>query len=70
MKFPPESLIDIELIGPIIGDLKKLKIWVYKYSIIISKVLILIFCLFNKSILESQSKTAGIWTMLKYFVQN
>jgi hypothetical protein len=28
MKFPADSLIDTELVGPIIGDLKKLKIWV------------------------------------------
>ena len=28
MKFPPDSLVECELVGPIIGELKKLKIWV------------------------------------------
>ena len=28
MKFPPDSIIECELQGPIIGDLKKLRIWV------------------------------------------
>lgn len=35
MKFPPDSLIEAEINGPIIGDLKKLKIWVnFKFSLI------------------------------------
>lgn len=28
IKFPQNSLVEVELMGPIIGDLKKLKIWV------------------------------------------
>jgi hypothetical protein len=28
MKFPPNSLAEINLVGPVIGDLKKIKIWV------------------------------------------
>ncbi len=27
MKFPPDSLVEVDMNGPIIGDLKKIKIW-------------------------------------------
>jgi hypothetical protein len=27
-KFPPDSLVEINMIGPVVGDLKKIKIWV------------------------------------------
>ena len=28
LKFSPDSLVEVKLVGPVIGDLKRLKIWV------------------------------------------
>jgi hypothetical protein len=36
-KFPPDSLVMISMVGPVVGDLKKIKIWVIKHFMMISR---------------------------------